>query len=195
MNTLFKRSKHPIDMTSEQLREQAKAFKNISLSDLRPLTPEMRAQWESAKRGRGRPRKLVKAARVLTTIDPELLAKADAVAKKAELDTRGIDCRGVANGDCQGGMSLCYAASKQFSGVWKGRRQRQSTAILPTKAAANYKCIKHNGLPRCGAGGAVSPPSSPAVGILLSQPPHHLDRSAKVCEHLSYRTKRARPII
>jgi hypothetical protein len=82
-------------MTLAELREATKEFENINLSDLRPLTPEMRAKWESAKRGRGRPRKLVKAARVLTTIDPELLAKADAIAKKRNSTRAALIAEGL----------------------------------------------------------------------------------------------------
>jgi len=89
------KSKHPMDMTLVELREEAKALAKINLSDLRPLTPAMRAQWQSAKRGRGRPRKLVKAARVLTTIDPELLAKADAVAKKRNSTRAALIAEGL----------------------------------------------------------------------------------------------------
>jgi hypothetical protein len=55
----------------------------------------MREKWESAKRGRGRPRKLVKAARVLTTIDPELLAKTDAVAKKRKSTRAALIAEGL----------------------------------------------------------------------------------------------------
>jgi hypothetical protein len=95
MKSQTKKAKHPIDMTLEELREEAKTFMNFDLSDLRPLTPEMRARWESAKRGRGRPRKLVKAARVLTTIDPELLAKTDAVAKKRKSTRAALIAEGL----------------------------------------------------------------------------------------------------
>jgi hypothetical protein len=95
MNNRVKKSKHPIDMTLEELREDAKAYANIKLSDLRPLSPEMRAKWESAKRGRGRPRKLVKASRILTTIDPDLLAKADAVAKKRNSTRAALIAQGL----------------------------------------------------------------------------------------------------
>jgi hypothetical protein len=82
-------------MTLAELREATKGLEDTKLSDLRPLSPEMRAQWESAKRGRGRPRKLVKAARVLTTIDPELLAKADAVAKKRNSTRAALIAEGL----------------------------------------------------------------------------------------------------
>ena len=95
MSTRNKKSKHPLDMTLDELRSEAKELIGIKLSDLRPLSPEMRASWESAKRGRGRPRKLVKAARVLTTIDPELLAKADAVAKKRNSTRAALIAEGL----------------------------------------------------------------------------------------------------
>jgi hypothetical protein len=91
----IRKSKHFVNMTLAELREATKEYENIKLSDLRPLSPEMRAKWESAKRGRGRPRKLVKAARVLTTIDPELLAKADAVAKKRNSTRAALIAEGL----------------------------------------------------------------------------------------------------
>jgi hypothetical protein len=95
MSKQAKVSKHPVEMTLEELREEAKLYANIKLSDLRPLSPEMRAKWDSAKRGRGRPRKLVKAARVLTSIDPELLAQADAVAKKRKSTRSALIAEGL----------------------------------------------------------------------------------------------------
>jgi hypothetical protein len=82
-------------MTLDELREEAKRLTKTNLSDLHPLRPEMREKWESAKRGRGRPRKLVKAARVLTTIDPELLAKTDAVAKKRKSTRAALIAEGL----------------------------------------------------------------------------------------------------
>jgi hypothetical protein len=82
-------------MTLSELRDATKDLEKADLSDLRPLAPAMRAQWDSAKRGRGRPRKLVKAARVLTTIDPDLLAKADAVAKKRNSTRAALIAEGL----------------------------------------------------------------------------------------------------
>jgi hypothetical protein len=95
MTKQAKKSKHPMDMTLSELRKEAEALKEVSLSDLRPLTPEMRARWDSAKRGRGRPRKLVKAARVLTTIEPDLLAKTDAVARKRKSTRAALIAEGL----------------------------------------------------------------------------------------------------
>jgi hypothetical protein len=82
-------------MTLAELREATKGLENTNLSDLRPLNPEQRAAWERAKRGRGRPRKLVKAARILTTIDPELLLRADAVAKKRKSTRAALIAEGL----------------------------------------------------------------------------------------------------
>jgi len=90
-----KKSKHFVEMTLVELRAATKSLENTKLSDLRPLTTEMRAQRESAKRGRGRPRKLVNAARVLTTIDPDLLAKTDAVAKKRNSTRAALIAEGL----------------------------------------------------------------------------------------------------
>lgn len=59
--------------------------RSVTLESLRPLSPAMRRRWEAAKRaGRGRPRKPegAKAVPTLITVDPELLKKIDAYAKK-----------------------------------------------------------------------------------------------------------------
>jgi hypothetical protein len=90
-----RKPKHFVDMTLAELHAATKGLENTKLSDLRPLTPEMRSKWESATRGGDRPRKLVKAARVLTTIDPELLAKTDAVAKKRKSTRAALIAEGL----------------------------------------------------------------------------------------------------
>jgi hypothetical protein len=95
MSNRITQPKHPIDKTLDELRAEGKLLQHTKLSDLRPLSPEMREQWERAKRGRGRPRKLVKAARILITIEPELLAMTDAVAKKRKLTRAALIAEGL----------------------------------------------------------------------------------------------------
>jgi hypothetical protein len=57
--------------------------RGITPEKLRPLTPEQRRQWESAKRGRPRKPAGTKAVPTLITVEPRLLRQADAYAKKA----------------------------------------------------------------------------------------------------------------
>jgi hypothetical protein len=57
----------------------------ITPQKLRPLTPEQRQRWESAKRGRPRKAPGTKAVPTLITVEPRLLRQADAYAKKAGL--------------------------------------------------------------------------------------------------------------
>jgi len=59
--------------------------KRITLAKLRPLTPEQRAQWKAAKRGRPRKPPGAKSVPTLITVEPKLLRQADAYAKKAGL--------------------------------------------------------------------------------------------------------------
>jgi hypothetical protein len=56
---------------------------SITLDKLRPLTPEQRRQWEAAKRGRPRKAPGTKAVPTMITVEPKLLRKIDAYAKKA----------------------------------------------------------------------------------------------------------------
>ena len=58
-------------LTTEELRSRS-----------RPLTDQERAQWIRTRRGRPRKAPGTKAARVLFTIDPELLKQADEYARR-----------------------------------------------------------------------------------------------------------------
>lgn len=58
---------------------------NITPDVLRPLTPEQRGRWEAAKRGRPKKPPGTKAVPTLITVEPQLLRRADAYAKKAGL--------------------------------------------------------------------------------------------------------------
>jgi hypothetical protein len=87
----------PSPMKSMRLTEASKKLQGIRFEQTRELTPAERAQWDRAKRGPGRPRKAAgeKAARVLVTIAPDLLAAADAYARRegisrAELFARSL---------------------------------------------------------------------------------------------------------
>ena len=57
--------------------------RGITPEKLRPLTPEQRRRWQSAKRGRPRKAPGTKAVPTLITVEPRLLRRADSYAKKA----------------------------------------------------------------------------------------------------------------
>jgi hypothetical protein len=59
--------------------------RSITPDKLRPLTPAQRVRWESAKRGRPKKPPGTKAVPTLITVEPQLLRRADAYAKKAGL--------------------------------------------------------------------------------------------------------------
>ena len=85
-------------MTAAELAETTREFDKPSPPGrFRPLTARERRRWERAKRGRGRPTKAPgqKAVRVLLTIQPPLLAEADAFARchglsRSELIARSL---------------------------------------------------------------------------------------------------------
>ena len=88
---------HVTPMKSMGLFEASKKLRGVRFEETRELTTPERALWEQAKRGRGRPKKAPgeKAARVLITIAPGLLAAADDYARsrgisRAELIARGL---------------------------------------------------------------------------------------------------------
>lgn len=73
---------------AEREADLAKFENGISFEQTRPLSPQARGLWELAKRGRGRPRKPEnqKAARIMVSIEPALLAAAEAFAATNHLD-------------------------------------------------------------------------------------------------------------
>jgi len=84
-------------MKAMRLAEASAKLEDIGFEQTRALTPDERAAWNQARRGPGRPRKPAgeKAARVLITIAPDLLAAADDYAQRegvtrAELFARGL---------------------------------------------------------------------------------------------------------
>src|SRR5271154_6488857 len=80
-----KRSKHPEDMTREELVDATKEFdKHFAFLKGRPLTQAERAQERRLRRGRPR---LGKGARKISiSIETDLLKQTDAYAKKAGLN-------------------------------------------------------------------------------------------------------------
>jgi hypothetical protein len=77
-----KKQKHKIDENDFEALD--KLAHSITPEKLRPLTPAERRRWEEAKRA-GRPRKSpgAKAVPTLITVEPKLLQRVDAYAKKA----------------------------------------------------------------------------------------------------------------
>lgn len=73
---------------AERDTEALKWERGISFEKTRPLSKRSKALWELAKRGRGRPRKPKeeKAARVLISVEPQLLATVDAFAASNSVD-------------------------------------------------------------------------------------------------------------
>ncbi len=57
--------------------------RSITPEKLRPLTPEMKRRWEAAKRGRPKKPAGTNAVPTLVTVEPQLLRRADAYAKKS----------------------------------------------------------------------------------------------------------------
>ncbi|MBI4586367.1 MAG: hypothetical protein HY717_20350 [Planctomycetes bacterium] len=85
-------------MTASELADATREFDKPSPPGrFRPMTARERRQWERAKRGRGRPSKAPgqKAVRVLLTIQPTLLAEADAFARRHGLSRSDLFARGL----------------------------------------------------------------------------------------------------
>jgi hypothetical protein len=84
-------------MTAADLAAATQGLEKVRFEDTRPMTAAQRRDWERSRHGPGRPRKAAgeKAARVLVTLKPQLLAEADAYAaeegiSRAELFARGL---------------------------------------------------------------------------------------------------------
>lgn len=80
-----------------RLAEASKKLEGIRFERTRELTPAERTRWDNVRRGPGRPRKPVgeKAARVLVTIAPNLLAEADAYARRHRISRAELFARGL----------------------------------------------------------------------------------------------------
>jgi hypothetical protein len=80
---------------AERDAEVARFDKEIRFEDTRPLSAESRLLWERARQARGRPKKAAKAARVLITVEPELLSLADRFARRHGLSRSEMIARGL----------------------------------------------------------------------------------------------------
>jgi hypothetical protein len=98
MNTAkTKRAAKLSPMKTMRLAEASKKLEGIRFEETRELTSAEKAMWEQARRGPGRPRKAPgeKAARVLVTIAPDLLAQADAYAQRHDISRAELFARGL----------------------------------------------------------------------------------------------------
>jgi hypothetical protein len=85
-------------MTASELADATREFDKPSPPGrFRTMTARERRRWQRAKRGRGRPSKAPgeKAVRVLVTIQPPLLAEADAFARSHGLSRSELFARGL----------------------------------------------------------------------------------------------------
>ena len=84
------------EMTTEELREATKEFDEDFVSDkCTPLTSEMRARWQAAKRKRGRAKQGNGAQVISVTVEKALLARSDALARKLGISRAGLIARGL----------------------------------------------------------------------------------------------------
>jgi len=91
-----KKAKEFWDMNLAELREATKEFDQEFIADtFKPLTPEMRARWEKARRKRGRPR-MGKGVKVISvSVEKDLLAQSDALARKLGVRRAALIARGL----------------------------------------------------------------------------------------------------
>ena len=84
------------EMTTAELREATQEFDGENVGDTFGLpTPEQRAQFERAKRKRGRPRHGMGAKTISVTVEAALLAKTDRLAKKLKVPRAVLIARGL----------------------------------------------------------------------------------------------------
>jgi hypothetical protein len=94
------KNKNPLKaspMKAMRLAEASKELAGINFDQTREMTPREQASWARAKRGPGRPRKPAgeKAARVLVTLAPDLLAAADGYARRTGISRAELIARGL----------------------------------------------------------------------------------------------------
>jgi hypothetical protein len=90
------KSKSFFAMTDDERNAEVARFeKGVRFEDTRPLSAKSRLLWERVRQARGRPRKAAKAARVLITVEPELLSLADRFARRHGLSRSEMIARGL----------------------------------------------------------------------------------------------------
>ncbi|HEY3323716.1 MAG TPA: hypothetical protein VGP72_24900 [Planctomycetota bacterium] len=84
------------EMTTAELAEATKEFdEEFVIDKCRPLSPEMRKRWEKAKRKVGRPREGRGVKVISVSVEKELLARSDALAKKIGITRAAMISRGL----------------------------------------------------------------------------------------------------
>ncbi len=83
-------------MTADQLRSETAGFdEEMVVSKSRPLTAEERAWWERVRRRPGRPRRGRGARVISVSLEQELLARSDALAKNLGISRALLIERGL----------------------------------------------------------------------------------------------------
>jgi hypothetical protein len=84
------------EMNTDELAEATAEFDKEFVADtFGPMTPEMRARWEAAKRKPGRPRDGQGVQVISVSIEKELLARSDALAKRKKISRARLIARGL----------------------------------------------------------------------------------------------------
>jgi len=84
------------EMTTAELRKATKEFDQEFIGDtFGPPTPEQRAQFERAKRKRGRPQVGMGSKTISVTVEARLLAKTNRLAKKLQVPRAVLIARGL----------------------------------------------------------------------------------------------------
>jgi hypothetical protein len=83
-------------MTADALRSETAEFDNeMVVNESRPLTAEERAWWKRVRRGPGRPRRGRGAKIISVSLEQELLARSDALAKSLGISRALLIERGL----------------------------------------------------------------------------------------------------
>jgi len=84
------------EMTTAELAEATQEFdKPFVAGTFKPLTPEMRARWERAKRKVGRPKQGCGVQVISVSVERDLLARSDALARRMGLSRAALISRGL----------------------------------------------------------------------------------------------------
>lgn len=84
------------EMTTRELSEATKEFdEEFVIDKCKPLSPEMRERWERAKRKVGRPRQGRGVRVISVSVERDLLARSDALAKRIGISRAALISRGL----------------------------------------------------------------------------------------------------
>ena len=83
-------------MDAKELARQTSEFDGELIVDtFRPLSKRSRARWEAVRGKLGRPRRGKGAQAISLTVERELLARCDALARKLKISRAGLIARGI----------------------------------------------------------------------------------------------------